>query len=478
MSLTKFRWITPLLIGLALLGFLAGVAAIAYAGNSSRLWADDYCYSNEVQDRGLFNGTLDWYQTGGNRFSAVWMVALGDLFGPNAVRWQPAVVLFGWLAAAWLALRAAANRLNTRHPAGLWLVLSTGLVFTAAYAAPDRLQSIYWRMGTLHYSLPLVLFLLIVWLSLRAWFRGFEAHRGLGVLWLTTPLAFLAAGLSETYAAFQAGAFILALILVIVLRWRRQISRGIALVWPPLAVTLLAMLLMALSPANAWRQAVMPPPAHLIDLIPYSLRYSVDFVVDLFRTVPLPLAVYLLLAGGCGLLAGSIKMKPKIKGLLWGAAGALAAGFALVICAIAPSVYGGLLYPAGRALMVARFALLSGLGAAAVCLGMAVSAWLADRAISGLVRAAALLALVVLALYPLRAVSLMRPEIQVLQTKAARWDSRNAEILADRANGQRDLVVPEVDVVSGLEDMGPIATNWVNTCAAGYYGVASITALP
>jgi hypothetical protein len=151
----------------------------------------------------------------------------------------------------------------------------------------------------------------------------------------------------------------------------------------------------------------------------------------------------------------------------------LAGGVVLSACAIAPSVYAGLQFPAGRALMPARFALLAGLAGACVCL----AAWI--RQVSVLERRAVPLLLTILlagSFYTARHLSRPLPEQAEMTIWAERWDERDALIRERRDAGEIDLVIAEVEVVRGLEDIGPDADHWVNRCAAIYYGVETITA--
>jgi len=156
-------------------------------------------------------------------------------------------------------------------------------------------------------------------------------------------------------------------------------------------------------------------------------------------------------------------------------AACLAAGICLAACAIAPSAFAGGQFPAGRALMPARFALLAGWSLAAAALPGLLPAPLNRSAWAGSLAAVLILSA---GLYPLRAAAALEPQRAQLAGWAQRWDERDAQIRAAAAAGQRDPRVAQAEVVSGLEDIGPDPGHWVNRCAAGYYQLNSITALP
>ena len=68
---TPFPPIKQTLLWLCILAMAVGVAAYAYSGTFTRLWADDYCYSSTVQQYGLLQGIGVWYQTSGSRYVVV-----------------------------------------------------------------------------------------------------------------------------------------------------------------------------------------------------------------------------------------------------------------------------------------------------------------------------------------------------------------------------------------------------------------------
>jgi hypothetical protein len=93
------------------------------------------------------------------------------------------------------------------------------------------------------------------------------------------------------------------------------------------------------------------------------------------------------------------------------------------------------------------------------------------------VRCLAMLALMILALYPLRTAWLTSMQIPTYQQRAAVWDARDAEIRAMEAQGIRDLVVPFLSE-EPIQDLGDRARFRLNRCAAALYNVDSIVAFP
>lgn len=462
------------LFGTAVFG--VGLAFFAAAGTYSRYWADDYCYSAVVKMAGVLRGVVEWYKYSGNRVSTVFVVGFSEIFGQKAIQFVPLAVLLLWVG-AWVFFLLRFTHLLGWKTAGLhWIgLLAVVEVYFAVLLAPDRLQTIYWRMGTFHYTLPLPLLLINLGLLAGAWRT---TRRWVWLAVLCGLLSFFAAGLSETFAGMQTGLWLAGLAVVLLFARGPQRLHAARLLVLPLLGSLAMMGLMALAPANSFRQEVMPPPAHLWQIVPVSLRYAWDFIFYFGRGQLTPVLVYGLITLSIGLLALKADAPQlSLRSALTGAVLSLAGMYGLVVCSFAPSAYANLQYPAGRAQMPAGIALLAGLAAAAFFIAMALRKVIQFQPKSWL-RFAVTLLLLAACLYPLRAAAIPRKDIQQLSVRAARWDARNLEIQQTLAAGQTDLRVMQTDVVQGLEDIGPDANYWLNRCTADYYGAHSITANP
>jgi hypothetical protein len=460
----------------AILAFLTGLGLFAYAGTYSRFWADDYCYSAAVKQFGLLPGLVDWYHTSGNRFSTLVVVAFSDLFGHAAIRYVPLAVLAAW-AGAWVFFLRGLRRLLAWNVQIRWLVLLALVeVYFAVLLAPDRTQALYWRMGTFHYTLPAAVLLANLGLLARC-FRRSCRHSG----WIALAgglLGFFAAGLSETFAALQAVLFLIGLLAALAFLRGQGRSHTARLLLAPLVGTLLMMLLMMSAPANAWRQAVMPPPENLLSIFPYALRYAAEFLFYTIRGQVLPLVVYAAGVSAVTLLAvprAAVRISPRW--LMGACLLSLLLMYVLIAASFAPSAYAALSYPAGRALMPACVVMVAGLGLAAGCAACALREWLpADARVW--IPGVSLAVLALFCLYLLRSASIPLQDAGSLAVRAQRWDARDAQVLEDLRKGVLDVQVRQVDVVQGLEDIGPDATHWINACAAVFYGAHFITASP
>ncbi len=60
--------------------------------------------------------------------------------------------------------------------------------------------------------------------------------------------------------------------------------------------------------------------------------------------------------------------------------------------------------------------------------------------------------------------------------RAEAWDIRADEIQIMKSKIQKDLVITPLDSYGRIREISDDPTNWVNRCAAVYYGVDSIVA--
>jgi hypothetical protein len=148
--------------------------------------------------------------------------------------------------------------------------------------------------------------------------------------------------------------------------------------------------------------------------------------------------------------------------------------YLLIAASFAPSAYGSS-YPVGRARFAGRWIMTIALMLEGSLLGLWMTGAPTKTFESVRFRSFALLVLVLLALYPLRAAWRTFGEIPVYQQRTAAWDARDAQIRALKAQGVRDLTVPFLRG-ERIQDLGDQTNFRLNRCASIIYGVDSILA--
>jgi hypothetical protein len=147
--------------------------------------------------------------------------------------------------------------------------------------------------------------------------------------------------------------------------------------------------------------------------------------------------------------------------------------YLLIATSFAPSVYGQS-FPVPRARFAARVVMTVALIMEGALLGRLVAQ---VRPQSLYLRNFALVAFMILALYPLRTAWRTLEEVPVYQQRAAAWDFRDAEIRRLQAEGTQDVVVGFLSDEES-QDLGDYTEYRLNRCAAALYGVKSIMAVP
>lgn len=477
-SCDQFRYqsVQRVVVGLGMAVLTTAVAFFAYLGTYARFWADDYCYSAVMMANGWWPGLVEWYLTSGNRLSSIATVSLIDLFGVRAVSALPALLLVFWLF-AWCFFLQQVLKVTGWKVAKGWLIFVALIqVYFMALLAPDRYQVIYWRMGTLHYSFPLPC--LLMHLGIGLWYLRTHPRVSAWFAIFFALSAFYISGHSETTAFLQAALFAIVLLISLFGLKGKSRSRSACLAAVSLGATGAMLLIMFLSPSNVNRLVDMPTPDNPLLILPYSIRYVLDYTYFSIRGQIVPYAVF-----ACFSIAVSIlillnaDIRFSSRGLLNGLGLSILIPPILMVASFLPSAYANLQYPGPRALTPGSSILLAWIALLAFWISVIGLRLLSQATLTWVGWAALVLALAA-SLYPIRSLNSLLVERNTLATWAERWDGRDREIRYAIAAGAQDLTVREFEVVHNLEDLGPNPHHWVNNCAAIYYGVESITAVP
>ncbi len=459
---------------------LLPLVAYCWVGNYMRYSGDDYCYGESLVENGFIKNQVHSYLNpmpfNGNRYSLTLFSNIGDLFGPVSSAVMPGLAILFWVAGIWLLFDEIGKLLQLKRVALLQLILAAFTVFITLYQAPFLMQNLYWRAAMLTYLAPVIC---LTWLL---WFSLFYSNKERGMVFLVPGiciLAFFSAGFSETGAALQAATMMFALAGFEVHRrmdfkYRNRALRAFGLA---LLFVLLAMLVLAFSPSNANRIKDYPHP-DLINLVTLSLTYALTFIFESLRSYPLPSLVTVVFSAALSLDCSASSVTGKIKLRKW----LLAAGLIILVCftliaaTVAPSVLARTAYPEQRTWMPGRFAMTAGL----VALGLLIGLFVNKLAVVGNKVKEVVILVVFLATcaYVLRTVPRILENIRPFRSWAAAWDVRDKAIRYAIDNGEMDLRVNELPmIIPYVSELKADPGYWYNACAAGWYGVDTITAV-
>jgi hypothetical protein len=285
------------------------------------------------------------------------------------------------------------------------------------------------------------------------------------------------------------------------------LGRVEALLVAGLAGSIAALAFVALAPGNAARQLHYPQPPGIFAIVKWSVLSTVfmfvrpilplvrgpiaSIVPGVFGSTPswLPMALgmatsplTLMLAIGIPMWIarsnGSMSGQPpqadsqRLRQVLIGAPVVAAI---LVMACVAPSAYGTSAPPPPRALIIPGFVLT----VAAMCWGYACGMRPgARRSFEGSVMLERLAASAFVAAACWASIGVTVKTVRdgrVLHEWAARWDEMDERLRQARARGERHASVPLVESVGGIVSFSPDPGDWVNNCAARYYGLETIT---
>ena len=473
-----------LAIGTAILSIALSV--YAYLGTFSRYYADDYCLSSTLSARDLLKTIIITYQTWSNKYAATFLMGFSELFGRSVIRFWTLLLLVLWVPALAWALLQASRLMRLNFSKWMAVILAEALIFFTMIESPNLFQTFFWRMTMIMYTLPLVFLALLAGLILNGIVKtrdGTLTRPGL-ILGLIgcAGLAFFAGGLSETYITLQTGILGLAFLLALLLA-RGKIRRT-WLLWLGVSLigTVIALVIVILSPGNAIRQASLPHPPGILKLMYSTAANALSFMyISLhdysFQTVLVFLLAMLL--AYVFVTSRTAPARPRPAGLVWALLLAPLVSYLSIAAICAPSAYAQSSYPEPHVLIEARFVMVLLLAVEGLIIGVGLGQVhvLSNEPPPFLLRILVTLVAIAMLFYPLYDARKAYAQVPDYRARATAWDARDAQIRAEKAQGLENIQVDEFTSLSGVSELQPDAGFWVNSCAAGFYGVKTIKAI-
>ena len=465
-------WLTAAFSGFAL-------AIYAYLGTFSRHLADDYCAVDFIK-KNFFNALWVNYTNVSDRFSNFMLISLSEFLGARSVAVLPALMIILWvIGIAWLLYEASRLFNGQAWNRPIILTLTLLLVFFALLQAPNRFQILYWRSSMATHFAPLVLMPYLASSILRSIFTAEKKPTDHWVYPLLFLTSFLIGGFSEPTALVMVS--LLSLGIFSTWFWMKRTTRGAALTLLSVsfAGAVLALMVMAVSPANSFRLDNAVPPTIPV-LFSRAFRYGFEFIFNSFRTLPLPtfftalmpfLIFYHLYSPPTLELTAA---KRKQTQLMLAVVPVLS--YLLIVASFLPSVYGQS-FPVERARFAGQVCLVAGLMIETSMLGSLFAQYRSQIVSALKFKLVSVILLAVTALYPLRAMWITLGDIPEYRDRAKAWDMREAQIYEAREQGKTKLIIIQFDGLEGVKELDVNANHWVNRCAAKYYKVDSIRAI-
>ncbi len=466
------RW-KLLIIGLAAVILVLAIIPFVYTGTFARYQADDYCSAQLLRTDGFWGAQWESYTGWSNRFSTMFVTGLIDPLNVVGMQILPGLLIVGLLLSAYLLLRRIGSLLGLGLNSILLFALAAMITFFALYTTPSQFQSYYWRSGSITYTLPIIcLFILLSVLLKRrekagAWWQ----------LVLIALFSFFAAGFSETNAALQTSVIVLWLVGIV--WYERKTSHLLhnRAGWiAALIGSLLAIVVMVLSPGNSVRSSLMPEPPGFFRWLYLSFRFGLGFVYNGLSGTILPRAASFLMSFALAFLYNWKRM--RARPVAWSMLAVPAVGYLLAAACSAPSAYAQSAYPEDRASTGANFILTAGVVVEGYLLGILFQIWRSKSPQFNLRPYQALGAATVLLLsvYVIYGGFKILAGVPDYRARAQAWDARAAQIQQLRLAGDQSPEVTAMDSIGRITELTGDPEEWVNRCAASYYQVKEITA--
>ncbi|HQP09134.1 MAG TPA: DUF6056 family protein [Anaerolineaceae bacterium] len=470
-----------LIIAISILLYSIPLGYFAFLGFYTRYWADDYCYAALFKSSGFFDAIISSYLTvtmfASNRFSLTLFSGFFELFGINFIRFLPLLIIFFWLASIYLLLSELIKISKLHIPKMQVLIFTSVIVFFSLYLAPNRFQILYWRSGMLPYLAPVILSTLMLFVFLKS--LNTNTYRGLYYLFLFFG-CFLAGGFSETGITPQIILF--SLLLVVSTTNIGGVNNYFvnktlySALFSFIGYTL-AFILLIISPPNKLRMVNTNQTYELITLITKSFTFALDFVVDIFKSYPLPIFVFFSLFVILGVVFylenPTIKNPTLVYSIIHSYLFPILISFVLIAASIAPSVFAQSAYPEFRALIVATSILLP---------LYAFLSWNTGRHFGYILKSKypkvssvyLILIFMLSSLYCIKATFNISATYPIFKQRAEQWDGRVALIEQNKKYGILDFQVEGIDSYAGVIELQKDPNFWINICAAETFGVNSL----
>ncbi|MGA7193091.1 MAG: hypothetical protein WBW94_05610 [Anaerolineales bacterium] len=467
---------------------ILGLGLLAYIGFYNRYWADDWCYNRDFKSMGVFGALQGYFFTGSsalrgystNRYSLTLLSGLLYIPGIIGVRILATLIILLWMGGLlWMLFNL--SKLYEPFPQMAIFPSSVFLLCFMLYFSPQRFQVLYWRSGV-HYSFTIIAGIFLAALITSQMLNEHDSritNYGIAVL------AFMAGGLSETGCVY----LLSGMVLLFAAAWlgKRKRSDWAQRSFPGIltaCIALLAsMIVLIISPSNVRYQTMSVRPASLF-LVPFlSLRFSLDFIIDSFKSLTLPhlvfTAFFIALAVLQGLFSLSIRPPTKLRTALFIFITTALITFLLIAAIQAPTVYFYKSVPEPRAQSLSRFTLLIGLAV----IGWIVGQLIVERSnVKNWLYITAILCIALCAVYTARLTVNNLADLRLFEVRARLWDQRDAALRTAQAQGLGRADAIAIDTKGwGVEDMlitgKQMNGQWVNTCFSQYYGLAAVRAI-
>jgi len=466
--------------GIVLVGI--GLGLLAYRGIYNRFWADDWCYNAQIKLRGIFGAIQGYYDVtmySANRFSLTLFSGLFYHLGIVGVKVLPLLIILIWVGSVFGIVKRIDTFISNSRNHFQQLLIAMVLVYVTLFIAPNQFQILYWRSAVLPYTFPLLFinFILLI-LANSVISKRNKIVDGI----LISTLTFLGVGFSEIGGTYILGIVGIILLGLLLSKKKALTNRGnlLTLVIIAFFSGVVAYGIMAASPTNAIRYSMhyYDPPS-IIELPFLTLKLTSQLIFNFYKSYFLPLTILTLFGFSIGI--NQTFSPPLFQKIRFISFGKFIGIFSLVTvgicyCMLVPSAYIEKAVPEeGRALILSTYLLVVFTFIIATSvgrwIGQYILGWKLFRSLS--LKIFLLSLFLIFTIYTVRTYTYVLKTIPFYEKRAQVWDERDVTLRTAAKMNQRIVEVREIDSYMGVMELHP-DPNWLNYCAADYYGVGEI----
>lgn len=471
----KINQLFNLILILGIISLSIALAIYAYMGFFSRYWADDYCFSSLAKKFGLFNGLKQHYLTWSNRYTAFVLSVIGDWLGVLNIQLYPGTMILLLTAAITWNVKTFLEKFRLTNSILVHVFIGELAVFFILYEAPNLFQSLYWRSGMVSYFAPLLFLALINALILTQLNERILSPKKKRTFFIVSvAIVFFGMGLSETFASLLCG-YLVAVGLFLLIKY--QSIKNLPLFFYKILLTaLIGGLIIIASPGNQTRMQYLSPATDLVMMLRLSLNNAWLILDQSVRGLILPnlFLFFIVFFLFFHLSAGEQRTNQR-KEVICSIVLCFICTIWFLFCICIPTVYSMMSFPEPRALIIGRAIVILLLISLGGLWGVFIRMFM-DKIVDACLLSVILMGLLVI-IYPVRSTMKNLNDIPISRELAQRWDSRNAYILAAMDDGQEDIEITPMNSINGISEISSDPLDWVNRCAADFYGLKSIRAI-
>jgi hypothetical protein len=471
------------LLSILLILALFGLAAIIFQSTFTRLWADDFCVASTAKSMSFSEYFKHWYLGWTGRYSSIIFQGLSALLGVKFVALLPTFIIVIWCLSLVWSIFPIVRFLD--HPAPFLAAFTYSGIFLLFLfnSIPNLFESVFWNIGAISYSLPLVGFTIIVGILMRV---CLHILTGWGWVFPVILLTIIVGGLSEVFIAMLITIYTLAILSILLIRNPKARKTIWFYMITGLFSAILALMIVWIAPGNALRQASTSQgqPTTLILLPKVILRSTLiifyEFLIYsrwwILSIVFTPFLLSFLTFHNQRITVFQSNSIKELYDQKW-FKGILLVGLFVIIISIAaatPSSYIQGEYPTRRAMILPFYFIIIGIMVIMSLLGSAVRNFPSINILmEKKPKINYLVFILVIIMIAAGVATVIGQTINSLPDNisyAQLWDQRDQELIILAEDGVQDIYIYSL---KGEPSDNP--EYWVNRCMAEYYGVQTIS---